>query len=158
MRYICDQNFDSNSELQYHINDMILDNQTEALLSTDSFNEEYYDLFIEPQIIVLLEKNGFSDFIEYKADAEEPTEVEYDDKLLQQNIKDESFPEQNMYHFKMDTALTLKQEIHEVTEKEIIKDEYNFKSCKKYIKFFKNIFDISKLLRKISSKFVLIVF
>ena len=91
MRYICDQNFDSNSELQYHINDMILDNQTEALLSTDSFNEEYYDLFIEPRIIVLLEKNGFSDFIEYKADAEEPTEIEYDDKLLQQNIKDESF-------------------------------------------------------------------
>ena len=60
--------------------------------------------------------------------------------------------------FKMDTALTLKQEIHEVTEKEIIKDEYNFKSCKKYINFLKNIFDISKLLRKISSKFVLIVF
>ena len=118
MRYICDQNFDSNSELQYHINDMILDNQTEALLSTDSFNEEYYDLFIEPQIIVLLEKNGFSDFIEYKADAEEPTEVEYDDKLLQQNIKDESFPEQNMYHFKMETALTLKGALQPLRDKD----------------------------------------
>ena len=48
----------------------------------------------------------------------------------------------------MDTALTLKQEIHEVTEKEIIKDEYNFKSCKKYIKFFKKYFRYFKIIEK----------